>query len=120
VVFPEHRGTQGPRGTRLTADVHGSVPKQLIVSGAMRSHAKCMYRPPGMRSTLCGTSHKGGGWGMVFPEHRGTQGPRGTRLTADVHGSVPKQLIVSGAMRSHAKCMYRPPGMRSTLCGTSH
>jgi hypothetical protein len=59
MVFPEHRGTQGPRGTRLTADVHGLVPKQLIVSSAMWSHAKCVCRPPGMSSTLNGTSHRG-------------------------------------------------------------
>jgi len=39
VVFPGHLDTQGPRGTRLTADVHGSVPKQLKVSDAVRSHA---------------------------------------------------------------------------------
>jgi hypothetical protein len=61
VVFPEHRGTQGPRGTRLTADVHGSVPRQLIVSDTVRSHAGCVYRPPGMSSTLNGTSHEGRG-----------------------------------------------------------
>jgi hypothetical protein len=40
--------TQGPRGTRLTAVVHGSVPKLLTVSDAVRSHARCVYRPPGM------------------------------------------------------------------------
>ena len=61
MVFPEHRSTQGPRGTRLTADVHGSVPKQLIVSDAVRSHAGCMSRPPGMSSTLNGTSQGGDG-----------------------------------------------------------
>jgi len=57
VVFPGHLDTQGPRGARLTANVHGSVPKQLKVSDAVRSHAKCMYRPPGMSSTPNGTNH---------------------------------------------------------------
>jgi len=51
--------TQGPRGTRLTAGVHGSVPKLLTVSDAMRSHARCVYRPPGMSWTPNGTSHGG-------------------------------------------------------------
>ena len=36
-------------------------------------------------------------------------------LTADVHESVPKQLKVSDAVRSHAGCMYRPPGMSWSL-----
>jgi hypothetical protein len=74
-----------------------------------------------MSATLSGTSHQGGknnrrdggckfsseansnfrrSFETVFPEHRGTQGPRGTRLTADGHGSVPKQLIVSAQCRA--------------------
>ena len=57
---------------------------------------------------------------MVFPGHLDTQGPRGARLTADVHGSVPKQLKMSDAVWSHAKCVYRPPGMSRTPNGTSH
>lgn len=32
VVFPECHSTQGPRGARLTAVVHGSEPKLLKVS----------------------------------------------------------------------------------------
>jgi len=61
VVFPGYRGTQGPRGTRLTANVHESVPKQLKVSDAVRSHARCVYRPPGMSWTPNGTNHGGRG-----------------------------------------------------------
>ena len=56
-MFPGHLDTQGPRGARLTADVHGSVPKQLKMSDAVQSHAKCVYQPPGMSRTPNGTSH---------------------------------------------------------------
>ena len=48
VVFPGHRYS----GTRLTAVVHGSVPRLLTVSDAVRNHARCEYRPPGMSGHL--------------------------------------------------------------------
>ena len=57
---------------------------------------------------------------MVFPGHLDTQGPRGARLTADVHGSELKMSDAVHAVRSHAKCVYWPPGMSRTPIGTSH
>src|SRR5271168_5377789 len=39
------------REHKLTAGVHGSVPKLLTVSDTMQSHAECVYRPPGMSFT---------------------------------------------------------------------
>src|SRR5271168_3875715 len=62
VIFPcsvpRELWYSGTLGHKLTAGVHGSVPKLLTVSDAVRSHARCMYRPPGMSWTPNGTSHR--------------------------------------------------------------
>jgi hypothetical protein len=55
------------QGHKLTAGVHGSVPKLLTVSDAVWSHARCVYRPSGMSWTPNGTNQvdtKSKPWGV--------------------------------------------------------
>jgi hypothetical protein len=48
---------------------------------------------------------------MLYQFNKGNRWWEKGKPTAGVHGSVPKLLTASDAVRSHARCMYRPPGM---------